>query len=227
MDHDEEARGTASDTTRGTIETEPGWRSRQARAVGDEPEWATWRWFGGGERSTSGGERSGSGGGRSFSLLGVFLVLVGVGLLIQLVQPAISLTSLILLALGVAFGAVWLIGGVRGAFVPAAFLVALALARLVVELGLATGDGWTALFLGIGLSAVWAVGRWQGARRDWALWLGMILVLIGLAQISLRVAGSQEFGLLWPALIILIGGALLLRSRASGALPDPSRRRRG
>lgn len=220
MDRDEDrARGTADDTARGTIETEPGWRSRQARAVGSEPEWAAWRWFGGG------GE---SGGGRgSFSLLGVFLVLIGVGLVIQLVQPAISLTSLILLALGVAFGAVWLIGGVRGAFVPAAFLMALASARLVVELGMVTGDGWTALFLGLGLLTVWAVGRGQGARRDWALWLGLILLLIGLAQISLRVAGLQEFGLLWPALIILIGGALLLRSRASGVRPDLSRRRRG
>jgi hypothetical protein len=107
----------------------------------------------------------------------------------------------------------------RGAFVPAALLLALALARLVVELGIVAGDGWTALFLGLGLGAIWAVGRWQRAKREWALWLGVILVSIGLAQIALREVGFQDFGLLWPALIIVIGGALLLRSRMSGARP--------
>ncbi len=189
----------------GTVETEPGWRSRQARAVGAEPEWADWR-------------RS-AGGGRSFPLLGIFLVLIGVALVIQQFQPAISLTSLVVLALGVAFGAVWLLGGVRGAFVPAAFLLALALARLVVELRLVNGEGWTALFLGFGLLAIWGVGRWQRAKRGWALWLGVILVLIGLAQISLRAAGFRELGLIWPALIIVIGGTLLVRSRMSAVRP--------
>ncbi len=173
--------------------------------VGGQPEGTAWGWFGGG--------------GRSFSVLGVLLVLLGIGLLIRFVQPAISLTSLILLALGIASGAVWLLGGVRGAFVPAALLLALASARLVVELGIVAGDGWTALFLGLGLGAIWVVGRWQRAKREWALWLGVILVSIGLAQIALREVGFQDFGLLWPALIIVIGGALLLRSRMSAARP--------
>ncbi len=173
--------------------------------MGGEPEWADWR------RSP--------GGGRSLPLLGIFLVVIGLALLIQQFQLGISLTSLVVLALGIAFGAVWLLGGVRGAFVPAAFLVALALARLVVELRVVSGEGWTALFVGFGLLAIWGVGRWQRAKREWALWLGVILVLIGLAQVSLRAAGFREFGLIWPALIILIGGALLLRSRLSGARP--------
>lgn len=188
-----------SDTARGTVETEPGWRSRNARAVGREPDWVAWRWF--------------SGGGRSAWLVGVLLVLLGLGLLIQQIQPAVSLSSLLLLALGIALGGVWLVGGVRGAFVPAALLLSLALARLVVELSIVSGGGWTALFLGLGLGAIWAVGRWQRANREWALWLGVILVLIGLAQIAVRAVGFQDLGLLWPALIILVGGALLLRSR--------------
>ncbi len=194
------------DTARGTVETEPGWRSRNARAVGSEPEWAAWQSF--------------SGGGRSAWLVGALLVLVGLGLLIQQIQPAISLTSLLLLAVGIALGAVWLVGGVRGAFVPAALLLSLALARLVVELGIVSGGGWTALFLGLGLLVIWAVGRWQGAKREWALWVGAILFLIALAQMSLRAAGFRDLGLLWPALIILIGGALLVRARTRGARPS-------
>lgn len=204
MDPDE---GSTRGPARGTVETGPGWRSRQARAVGSQPEWAAWRWF--------------SGRGRSAAVLGVFLVLLGVGLLIQRIQPGISLTSLLLLALGVAFGGVWLIGGVRGAFVPAVLLLALAVARLVIELGVAAGDGWTGLFVGLGLVAAWVVGRVQGTRREWALWLGLILMLIGLAQISLRAVGFRDLGLLWPALIILIGGALLLSSRSRAVRPRP------
>ncbi|MDQ3448916.1 MAG: hypothetical protein M3432_07045 [Chloroflexota bacterium] len=204
MDPDE---GWTSGPARGTVETGPGWRSRQARAVGGQPEWAAWRWF--------------SGRGRSVAVLGVFVGLVALGLLVQRILPGISLTSLLVLALGVAFGGVWLIGGVRGAFVPAIVLVALALARLVVELGVAAGDGWTGVFVGLGLLAAWMVGHWQGVRREWALWLGLILILIGLAQISLRAVGFRDLGLLWPALIVLIGGALLIRSRSRAVRPRP------
>lgn len=207
------AQDSGEGTARGTVETERGWRSRQARAVGGQPESAAWPGLGGG--------------GRSFSMLGLFLVLIGLGLVVRFVQPAISLTSLVLLALGVAFGAVWLLSGVKAAFIPAALLVALALSRLVVELGVLTSEGLTSLFLGVALVAIWAVGRWQRARRDWALWLGVILVLVGLAQISLSVAGFQDLGLVWPALIILIGGVLLLRSRTGGARHGQSPPRRG
>lgn len=189
-------------TGEGNVETEPGWRSRRARPVGDGPEWAAWTW---------------SGGNRRFSWLGVFLVLVGGWLLIQAVQPRISLTSLLLVALGVAFGAAWLVGGVRGAFVPAAVLLGLAASRLGGELGALVGDGYTALFLGAALVLAWIVGRAQQVRRDWALWLGAILLLIGFAQASDRIPGLPDLGLLGPAVIILAGGALLLRSRLRSA----------
>lgn len=207
MDPDGSDGDSTRDPARGTIETEPGWRSRQERAVGDQPEWAAWRWF--------------SGGGRSVAVLGLFLLLIGMALLIQRILPGVSLTSLLLLALSVAFGGVWLMGGVRGAFVPAALLLALASARLVVELDVVAGDGWTALFAGAALLAVWLVGRYQGARREWAIWLGLILMPIGLAQISLRAAGFRDLGLIWPALIILAGGALLLRSRSRAVRVRP------
>lgn len=194
---------------RGTVETEPGWRSWRARSVGgaagDGPEWAAWSW---------------ARGGRPFPWLGVFVVLIGVALLIQQLQPAISLSSLLLVALGAAFGAAWILGRVRGAFVPAAVLVSLAAARLAGELGYLVGNGWTSLFLGIAFGLIWLVGRVQGVRRDWALWVGVILGLIGLVQISGRIPALSDLALLWPLVIIALGGALLLRSR----LADRDRR---
>ncbi len=146
------------------------------------------------------------------------MVLLGVALLIQQLRPGISLTSLVLLALGIGFGAAWVVARVRGAFIPAAVLVALAAARLGGELGYLTGPGWTALFLGVAFGLIWAVGRLQGVRRDWSVWVGGILAVVGLVQVSGRVAGLPDLGLLWTMVIIVVGGVLLLRARATG--PD-------
>lgn len=181
-------------------------RARAARPVGRGPEWAAWGW---------------AGGGRPFSWLGVFLILIGAALLVQQIQPAIGLTSLLVLAMGLAFGAAWLIGGAGWALVPGAVLLALAAARLGGELGYVTGDGWSALFVGIALLAVWVIGMVRGSRRGWTLWVGAILGLIGLAQVSDRIPGLPDLGWLWPAAIIAIGGALLLRAR-SREMPPPA-----
>lgn len=193
----------------GTVETAPGWRSWRARPVGGSTrggtpqgaEWAAWGW---------------SGGGRSFPWVGIFVVLLGLALLIQQLRPGISLTSLVLLALGIGFGTAWVVGRLRGAFVPAAVLVALAAARLGGELGYLAGSGWTALFLGVAFGLIWAVGRLQGARRDWSLWVGAVLAVIGLVQASGRIPGLPELGLLWPLVIIAVGGVMLLRARMTG-----------
>ncbi len=182
----------------GPVETEPGWRSWGARPVGDPPGWAARGW---------------SGGGRQVPWLGVFLVLIGVALFVQAIQPQISFTSMLLVALGIAFGAAWLVGGFRAAFVPAVVLLAIAAARLVGELGYLTGSGWTPLFLGAAFLLAWVVGRVQRVRRDWALWVGAILLLIGLAQVSDRIPGLPNLGLLWPLVIIAVGGLLLVRAR--------------
>lgn len=199
----------ASGARQGTVETEPGWRARTARQVGDAPEWAAWSW---------------AGGARRFSWLGVFLVLVGAWLLIQAVQPRISLTSLLLVALGLAFAAAWFMGGVRGAFVPASVLIALGAARLGSELGWLVGDGYTALALGGALVLAWLVGRAQGVRRDWALWIGVILLAIGFAQASDRIPGIPDLGLVGPAVIIVLGGVLLLRARLRSETRSADRR---
>lgn len=177
------------------------WWSWTARPVAGEqgPEWSAWTW-------TSGGRRG-------VSWLGVLLVLLGVALLIQQVNPAISFTSLFLLALGLAFGAAWIFGGLRGATVPALVLLALALARLVTELGYVTGDGWTPLFLGVALLIAWLAGLIQHARREWALWLGLILGVYGLAQVWSVIPGLPDLSLLWPVALIVLGLVLLLRRR--------------
>ena len=89
----------------GPVET-GGFRSWTPRTVGSDsgPEWQAWSW-------TSGR--------RGFSWLGVLLVVLGVALLIQQLLPGVTFTSLLLAALAVAFAAAWLIGGWKGATLPA------------------------------------------------------------------------------------------------------------
>jgi hypothetical protein len=67
--------------------------------------------------------------------------------------------------------------------------------------------------VGVALLAAWAIGEVRRARRGWALWVGAILALIGLAQVSGSIPGLPDLGWLWPAAIIVIGAALLLRAR--------------
>jgi hypothetical protein len=186
-----------SEPVSGPVET-TGFRTWSSRSVGgdDGPEWQAWSW---------------AAGRRGFSWLGVLLVLLGVGLLIKQFVPEVSFTSLLLVAIAVAFAAAWLIGGWNGATIPALALGAWATARLAVELGYLTGDGWTPLLVGAALLLAWALGSVQHVRREWALWVGLALGIFGLAQVSDALPGGWD--LVWPLLLVGLGVVLIARRR--------------
>jgi hypothetical protein len=182
----------------GPVET-GGFRSWTARSVGDDgPEWQAWQW-------TSGR--------RGFSWIGILLVVLGVALLIQQLLPGVTFTSLLLAALAVAFAAAWLIGGWKGGTLPALALGAWAGSRLLTELDLVTGEGWTPLLVGLALIAAWALGRVQQVRREWALWMGLALAAFGLAGLTDVLPGGWD--VLWPLLLVGLGVLLIVRRRAA------------
>jgi hypothetical protein len=182
----------------GSVES-GGIRAWTARSVGtDGPEWQAWSWASG---------KSG------FSWLGALLVVLGVALLIDQLVPQLSFTSLLLIALAVAFGAAWLVGGWVGATIPTLVLGAWGLSRVAIELGWLTGDGWTLLFVGIALLVSWALGRAQRVRREWALWVGLALLILGFAQVSSLTAGGWD--LLWPLALVVLGLILIARRRTA------------
>ncbi len=151
-----------------------------------------------------------------FPWVGVLLVLLGVALLVRQLAPAISFGDLLLLALGLAFAGAWLVAHQRWALVPAILLLALALPRLLRDVGVIGGDGWTPLFLGAALLLVWAIGRaQQRAGHGWALWLGGLFVVVGLFQLSDRIPGIPDLGALWPLIIIGAGLALIVGSQVA------------
>jgi hypothetical protein len=173
-------------------------RERVMNERAEEPEWRAWSW---------------ASRGRGFPWLGVLLVLVGIGLLIQQVFPGVSVGSLVLLAIGLAFLAGWIFGGSWFSMIPGVLLVALAVGRLVSELGIYTGPGTTAAALAIGFLIVWLLGQSRNQRHTWALWGAGIFGVIALIQAAGRIAGIPELGNLWPVVIIVIGVLLLINAR--------------
>jgi hypothetical protein len=166
-------------------------------------DWGVWSW--------AGGNAEGRGG---VSWLGLFLVLIGVALFVNQLNRSIDVGSRSVLALGLAFGAAWLIGGWRSATVPALVLVALGVAGLAGSLGYVNGPGWTSLALGIAFVAAWVIGYAQRRRRMWALWIGLILGIYGILRVSPQLLpGLPDTPWLWPIVLIVIGVLLLMRRR--------------
>ena len=151
--------------------------------------------------------------GWNFPWLGALLVLVGVGLLIQYLVPGVSVGSLVLAAIALAFLAAWLFGRSRWAVVPGLLILALAVAGLARELKLYDGPGLTALALAAAFALIWLLDYARGVRSTWPLWGVAIFGLIGVVQVSGRLVAIPELGALWPLLIIILGALLLLSAR--------------
>lgn len=146
---------------------------------------------------------------RGFPLLGVLLVLIGVGLLIQQVVPAVSVGTLVLLALGLALLASWAISRSWFSMVPGFLVLALGVGELLEDLAVfrpahedVPGLGSTAL--GVGFLAIFVTARLSGRRWTWPIWAAAVFGLIGIAQLSAFVVLPQ-FGALVPVLIIVLG----------------------
>jgi hypothetical protein len=143
----------------------------------------------------------------------ILLLVLGIGLLIELLVPDLSFGSLLILAAGLAFVAVWLYGHVIGATMPALVLTAWGLAGIGTDLGTLTGDGWTMLFVGVAFLLGWAIGRTQGARREWSLVLGAVFGLIGLADVSDALNLDLNVAVLLPLAMIGVGIYFIVRDR--------------
>jgi hypothetical protein len=153
--------------------------------------------------------------GRRVPWFAVLLLVLGIGLLVQELT-GLGFMGVVVLALGIALGALWLWRGVVGATVPALVLVAWGGANVLADLGVLSGDGWSTLFVGVAFLAGWGIGHWQEARRTWALVLGIILGLIGLSEVSDILPEGIDGATIMGGVLIVGGAYLILRSRAWG-----------
>ena len=146
-----------------------------------------------------------------FPWAGVLLVLLGLALLVREFVPSLSATGLLLLAIGLAFVGAWLLGGARWAIAPALFVLALAAARLLQDVGVLPGEGWTALALAGALAVLWLRARTQ-RRRDWLLWIAAIFALIGVIQLSEELPGVPDLSGAWPLVLVVTGAVVIALS---------------
>jgi hypothetical protein len=160
----------------------------------------TWEWQ----------ARSWAGRPRRLPWVGVLLILLGIVLLLGQTTTPFSSGTLLVGALAVAFAVDRIVNGARWSLLPAFFFGALAVSGGLADLGLIEGGGWTELILGVALILAWLVRRLEGGRRDWLLWLGLILALIGGVELAGRVQGFPALGDLWPLLLIVAGLAIVL-----------------
>lgn len=156
---------------------------------------------------------SGWSSGRPFPWFAILLLVLGAGLLIEILVPDLSFGSLLILAAGLAFGAAWLLGRVRGATMPALVLTAWGVAEVGTELGVLAGEGWTMLLVGIAFLVGWVLGRRQGLRREWSLVLGAVFGIIGLADVLDTFAIDLDVVVLVPLAMIGVGIWLIVRDR--------------
>lgn len=142
-------------------------------------------------------------------VLGIFLLALGGLLLVDQIAP--GALDLAVPGVGTAIGALFLASWVRGGWglYPGILLVALSVPGLLEQAGLLVPrEGYSTLMLGVGLLAV-AIARVRDRRGfGWQGFFGVILALFGGAS----VAGYPEVGgLVWAALLIAIGAAILFR----------------
>jgi hypothetical protein len=169
---------------------------------------------GGGAVHVYGWEWNDIGGPRGRSRLpwfGIFLVVFGGLLLLQQVFPALDTAGdLLFLAIGIAFLVSWLINRGVGSLYLGSIITALAAPGLLAAADVVEGAGVGTLCLGIAFLFIAAVRAASRGGWGWQAALGIILTVIGGSTVALP--GFNE--LVWPIVLIVIGGLLLIRASA-------------
>ncbi len=142
----------------------------------------------------------------------IFLVVFGTLLLLRLWFPALETAgSILFLAVGVAFLVSWLVNRGMGSLYLGSIIVALAAPDLLVAAGVPDQSGLGTLSLGVAFLFIALVRALSGGGAGWQAALGTILALIGITSFAI-----PDFGdLLWPIVLLAVGGILLVRASAA------------
>jgi hypothetical protein len=144
--------------------------------------------------------------------IGIFLLVFGGLLLVQQAVPELqSAGSLVGFAVGLAFLVKWAIDRGRASLYAGAIITALAAPGVIQAAGV-HADGLGKFSFGIAFLFIAAVRATSGGGWGWQLWFGGLLALLGAIEISSPTAG----GLIVPILLVVLGGALLVRDMGRG-----------
>ena len=144
--------------------------------------------------------------------VGIFLLVFGGLLLVQQIYPEFeSVSSVLVLAIGLAFLVKWAIDRGTGSLYAGAIITALATPGVLNALGI-EADGLGTFSLGVAFLFIAAVRATSGGGWGWQAWFGGLLALVGLVAISSPTGAN----LIVPVLLVTLGAALLLRDAGRG-----------
>ena len=155
-------------------------------------------------------ERPGAPGRSRLPWFGIFLVVLGGLLLLQSVFPAFE-TSVLFLAIGLAFLVSFVINRGMGSLYLGAIITALAAPDLLVAAGAPDQPGLGTLCLGVAFLFIALVRGATGHGVGWQAGLGALLLLIGAS--SYAIPGFND--LVWPVVLVILGVILLFRTNAA------------
>ena len=163
---------------------------------------STWEWS----------EVPGTRGRSRLPWFGIFLVVFGGLLLLRQLFPSLETAgSLLFLAIGIAFLVSWLVNRGMGSLYLGAIITALAAPELLAAADVVEGPGVGTACLGLAFLFIAAVRAASGAGWGWQAALGLILFAIGGS--NLAVPGLSD--LIWPLILVVLGGFLLIRAGAT------------
>ena len=152
--------------------------------------------------STTGSGDPTTRGGPGLPWIGIFLLVFGGLLLVQQAYPELeSASSLLVLAIGLAFLVKWAIDRGTGSLYAGSIITALAAPGVLNAAGV-EADGLGTFSLGVAFLFIAAVRAASGGGWGWQLWFGGLLALIGGVNISSPAVGD----LLVPVLLVAPGG---------------------
>ncbi|HEX5829141.1 MAG TPA: hypothetical protein VFY23_16565 [Candidatus Limnocylindrales bacterium] len=145
---------------------------------------------------------------------GIFLVVFGALLLLRQLFPSLETAgSLLFLAAGIAFLVSWLVNRGMGSLYLGAIITALAAPELLAAANIVEGPGVGTACLGLAFLFIAIVRATSGAGWGWQAALGGILFAIGLSSLAL----PNLSDLIWPIILVVLGGLLLVRAGTARA----------
>ena len=143
--------------------------------------------------------------------IGIFLLVFGGLLLLQQVFPQFAgASSVVVLAIGVAFLVKWAIDRGPASLYAGSIITALAVPGLLNAAGV-EANGLTTFSLGMAFLFIAAIRLVTGGGVGWQIWFGGLLAVIGGAQI----ANAPLGGYILP--LVLVGLGILLITRGAGS----------
>ncbi len=143
---------------------------------------------------------------------GIFLVVLGALMLLELFFPAFAgVGSLVFLAIGVAFLVSWAVNRGVGSLYLGAIITALAAPGLLEAAGIVEGGGVGTFCLGVAFLFIAVVRAASHGGYGWQLALGVLLVAIGATSMAFPTFNN----LVWPVVLVVLGGLLLFRAARS------------